>query len=124
MKDRVDLDLQLALGPCVIATQGPASSTAAATFARARQVCERLGDPPEYLHVMHWLMVALAVRSELGRVVEACEWAERNVKEFGASDETERGDRPAVINAMRSVSLISLLMPRQDRVRPKSQIPN
>jgi hypothetical protein len=73
---------------------------------------------------MHWLMVALAVRSELGRVVEACEWAERNVKEFGASDETERGDRPAVINAMRSVSLISLLMPRQDRVRPKSQIPN
>ncbi len=127
MKDRVDLDLQLALGPCVIATQGPASSTAAATFARARQVCERLGDPPEYLHVMHWLMVALAVRGELpqareaaltllglaeargdrpalinamrsvslisllmGRVVEACEWAERNVKEFGASDETER----------------------------------
>ena len=53
---------------------------------------------------MHWLMVALAVRGELGRVVEACEWAERNVKEFGASDETERGDRPAVINAMRSVS--------------------
>jgi class 3 adenylate cyclase len=127
LKDRVDLDLQLALGPCVIATQGPASSMAAATFARARQVCERLGDPPEYLHVMHWLMVALAIRGELpqareaaitllalaeargdrpasinamrsvvlttllmGEAVEACEWAERNVKEFGASDEAEK----------------------------------
>jgi class 3 adenylate cyclase/tetratricopeptide (TPR) repeat protein len=127
MKDRVDLDLQLALGPCVIATQGPTSSMAATTFARARQVCERLGDPPEYLHVMQWLMAALALRGELpqareaaitlfslaeargdrpalinamrsvvlsnllmGRIVEACEWAERNVKEFGASSEAER----------------------------------
>jgi predicted ATPase len=127
MKDRVDLDLQLALGPCVIATQGPTSSMAAATFARARQVCERLGDPPEYLHVMQWLLAALALRGELpqareaaiallglaeargdrpallnamrsvvlvnlltGRIVEACEWAERNVKEFGASNEAER----------------------------------
>lgn len=127
MKDRIDLDLQLALGPCVIAVHGLASNMAAATFTRARQICERLGDPPEYLHVMNWLMVALAVRGELpqgreaavavvdlaeargyrpalmnavraaglisllmGRVVEACQWSERNMKEFDASDEAER----------------------------------
>ena len=41
-KGRVDLDLQLALGPCLIATQGPASSVAVATFTRARKLCERL----------------------------------------------------------------------------------
>jgi class 3 adenylate cyclase/tetratricopeptide (TPR) repeat protein len=104
MKDRVDLDLQLALGPCVIATQGPASSMAAATFARARQVCERLGDPPEYLHVMHWLMVALAVRGELPQAREAA------ITLLGLAE--ARGDRPALLNAMRSLGLISLLMGR------------
>jgi len=104
MKDRVDLDLQLALGPCVIATQGPASSMAAATFARARKVCERLGDPPEYLHVMQWLMVALAVRGELPHAREAA------ITLLGLAE--ARGDRPALLNAMRSVGLISLLMGR------------
>ena len=104
MRDRVDLDLQLALGPCVIATQGPASSMAAATFARARQVCERLGDPPEYLHVMHWLMVALAVRGELPPGREAA------ITLVGLAE--ARGDRPALINAIRAAGLISLLMGR------------
>jgi predicted ATPase len=45
-KDRLELDFQFALGPCLIATQGPASNKAMATFARARELCERLGDPP------------------------------------------------------------------------------
>jgi tetratricopeptide (TPR) repeat protein len=102
IKERVDLDVQLALGPCVIATQGPTSSMAAATFARARQVCERLGDPPEYLHVMHWLMVALAVRGELPQAREAATTL------LGLAE--TRGDRPASINAMRSVALTNLLM--------------
>jgi predicted ATPase len=104
MKDRVDLDLQLALGPCVIATQGPASSIAAATFARARQVCERLGDPPEYLHVMHWLMQALGVRGDLPRSLEAA------VTLLGLAE--ARGNRPAALNAMRSVGMITLMMGR------------
>ena len=45
-KDRLELDFQFALGPCLIATQGPASTKAVATFTRARELCERLGDPP------------------------------------------------------------------------------
>jgi len=45
-KDRLELDFQFALGPCLIATQGPASNETMATFARARELCERLGDPP------------------------------------------------------------------------------
>ena len=35
-KDRQELDLRLVLGPCLIATQGPASATAVETFIRAR----------------------------------------------------------------------------------------
>jgi class 3 adenylate cyclase len=60
-KDRSELDLQLVLGPCLIATRGPAASEAVATFARARELCERLGEPPEYLQVMFWLATAEAL---------------------------------------------------------------
>jgi len=64
-KDRVELDFQHALGPCLIATQGPVSAAAGETFARARELCERLGDAPEYLQVLHWLGTVRAVRGEL-----------------------------------------------------------
>jgi len=52
-KDRLELDLQLALGPCLRATQGLFSNAFAATVTRARELCEQLGDAPEYPHVMH-----------------------------------------------------------------------
>ncbi len=70
-KDRSELDFQLVLGPCLIATQGPAASAAVATFARAREVCERLGEPPEYLQVMFWLATVSVVRGELPQALEA-----------------------------------------------------
>lgn len=69
-KDRLELDLQLALAPCLIATQGPASSIAVETFNRARELCERLGDPPECLHVMFWIATAAVIRGELVRANE------------------------------------------------------
>ena len=43
--DRRELDFQLILGR-LIATRGAEER---ATFARARELCERLGEPPEYL---------------------------------------------------------------------------
>jgi predicted ATPase len=46
-KDQLELDFQLALGPCLIATQGPISGASLETFARARSLCERLGDAPD-----------------------------------------------------------------------------
>src|SRR5262249_43402446 len=64
-RDRLELDFQFALGPCLIATQGPASSTAIATFARGRELCSRLGDAPEYLQVMFWLATGSVIRGEL-----------------------------------------------------------
>ena len=103
-KDRVDLDLQLALGPCLIATQGPASSVAVATFARARKLCEQLGDPPEYLQVMHWHSVVLAVRGELPQAREGS----ATLLALAAA----RGDRPALLTAFRAVGLMNPLTGR------------
>jgi tetratricopeptide (TPR) repeat protein len=101
-KDRHELDLQFALGPCLIATQGPASNKAMATFARARELCERLGDPPEQLQVMFWLTTASVVRGELPLAQETIA-AQLHLAE-------KRGDRPALLNAMRGQAMIRLFM--------------
>jgi predicted ATPase/class 3 adenylate cyclase len=103
-KDRCELDFQVILGPCLIATQGPADSKAVATFARARELCERLGEPPEYLQVMFWLATASVVRGELPQALEAVETL-LNVAQA-------RGDRPALINATRGRAMILLFMGR------------
>src|SRR6267142_2300488 len=108
-KDRLELDFQLALGPCLIATQGPASNKAMATFARARELCERLGDPPEQLQVMFWLTTASVVRGELPL-------AEETIAALLQLAEA-RGDRPALLNAMRGQAMIRLFMGHLDGAR-------
>jgi predicted ATPase len=42
-----ELLLQLALGPALFAVEGPAAPELERTYARSRELCERLGDPPE-----------------------------------------------------------------------------
>jgi predicted ATPase/class 3 adenylate cyclase len=103
-KDRLELDFQLVLGPCLIATQGPASNKAVATFARANELCERLGDLPEHLQVMFWLTTASVVRGELPRAQETIAALLRLAE--------ARGDRPALLNAMRGQAMILLFMGR------------
>ena len=101
-KDRVELDFQFALGPCLIATQGPASPQAVATFARARELCQRLGDPPEQLQIMFWLTTASVIRGELPV-------AEEMISVLLDLAEA-RGDRPTLLNAMRGQGMIRLFM--------------
>jgi len=101
-KDRLELDFQFALGPCLIATEGPASNQAVATFTRARQLCERLGDPPEHLQVMFWLTTASVVRGELPL-------AQEMITDLLRLTEL-RADRPALLNAMRGQAMIRLFM--------------
>lgn len=103
-KDRSELDLTFVLGSCLIATQGPASTKAMATFARARELCERIGDPPEYLQVMFWLVTASVIRGELPQAQEAIAAL--------LSLAQGRGDRPALLNAMRGQAMIHLFMGR------------
>jgi predicted ATPase len=103
-KDKLELNFQLVLGPCLIATQGPAASTAVATFARARELCERLGEPPEYLQVMFWLATVSVVRGELPAALEAVEAL--------LSAAEGRDDRPALINAIRGRAMILFFLGR------------
>src|SRR5262245_10011914 len=101
-RDRLELDLQLILGPCLIATQGPAARNAVATFARARELCERLGQPPEYLQVIFWLATASVVRGELPQALEAI---------AGLPSAAEaRGNRPALLNVIRGQAMICMFM--------------
>ena len=103
-KDRSELDLQLILGPCLTATQGPAADKAVATFARARELCERLGDPPEYLQVMFWLATVSVVRGELPRALEA-------VAVLLSAAEAH-GNQPALLNGIRGRAMILMFMGR------------
>ena len=96
--DKSELDLQLVLGPCLIATHGPAANKAVATFARARELCERLGEPPEYLQVMFWLATVSVVRGQLPQALEAVAALLSAAEAFG--------DRPALINAIRGRAMI------------------
>jgi class 3 adenylate cyclase/tetratricopeptide (TPR) repeat protein len=103
-KDRSELDFQLVLGPCLIATHGPAASKALTTFARARELCERLGEPPEYLQVMFWLATASVVRGELPQALEAIAGL--------PSAAQARGNQPAVLNGIRGQAMILMFMGR------------
>jgi predicted ATPase/class 3 adenylate cyclase len=103
-KDRSELDLQLVMGPCLSATHGPAASNALATFARARDLCERLGQPPEYLQVIFWLATASVVRGELPQALEAIAGLPRAAE--------ARGDQAALLNGIRGQAMILMFMGR------------
>ena len=103
-RDRFELDLQFALAPCLIASQGPASASAMATFTRAHQLCQRLGNVPEYLQVMFWLVTASVIRGELPQALE-------EIAALMQLAET-RDDQAALLNAMRGRAMILLFMGR------------
>jgi DNA-binding winged helix-turn-helix (wHTH) protein/tetratricopeptide (TPR) repeat protein len=108
-KDRLEFALQFALGPCLRATQGAHSNAAAATFTRARELCERLGDTPEYPHVMYWVAVNHMHRGE---------WPEALDGYMAALALAEAdGNRPAAVNAMRGTGWALLLMGRLAEAR-------
>jgi predicted ATPase len=52
-----ELDLPVALGPALIATKGPASPETEHTFARAWELCQRLGESPQRFPVLYGLWV-------------------------------------------------------------------
>jgi class 3 adenylate cyclase/predicted ATPase len=103
-RDRLELDLQFALAPCLIAIEGPASERAFATFARARELCERIGDAPQYLQVMFWLVTAGVMRGELSRALEGIATLLDRAE--------ERADKAALLNATRGHAMILMFMGR------------
>ncbi len=59
-----ELDLTIAIGKAQIATQGYAIASTRDTFARARELCERMEDPPQLLAVLHGLWTHALLRGE------------------------------------------------------------
>lgn len=102
VRDRMALDFAMTLGPCLIATQGPAGADAIAAFKHARSLCARLGDPPESLQVMFWLATASVMRGELPLARETV---------IALLDRVQAlGNRPALLNAMRGSGMICMFM--------------
>jgi class 3 adenylate cyclase/tetratricopeptide (TPR) repeat protein len=60
----IELDLTIALGKAQIATQGYAVAGTGTTFAKARELCEKMGDPPQLLAVLHGLWTHALLRAE------------------------------------------------------------
>lgn len=67
---QLELGLQTALGTTRIATHGYASPEVERAFARARELCRALGDPPQVIPVLYGLCLFRMVRAELE---SACE---------------------------------------------------
>jgi predicted ATPase len=67
-----ELDLQLALGPALMATQGPAAPEVEQTYARARTLCAQVGETPQLLPTLwglwrfYQIQGALLTARELG----------------------------------------------------------
>ena len=60
-----ELHLQLALGAALIAVKGWAAPEVERVFTRARELCERLGDPPELFPALLGLWSVYYLRGEL-----------------------------------------------------------
>jgi predicted ATPase len=67
-----ELDLQLALGPALVATKGPATPEVEQTYARARALCQQMGDTPQRFPTLrglwrfYWSRGALLIAREIG----------------------------------------------------------
>jgi tetratricopeptide (TPR) repeat protein len=107
-RDRLEFDHLFALGPCYIATQGPASADAVATFEAARRAGDRLGEPPELRQVMFWIATASVIRGELAKADDA-------VRDLLRVAAPEGG--PALLNALRGRAMILLFMGRLSEAR-------
>ena len=60
-----ELDLQVALGPALLATQGHAAPEVEHAYARARELCAQLGDTPQLFPVLRGLMMYYQKRGDL-----------------------------------------------------------
>jgi predicted ATPase len=68
-----ELLLQLPLGPDLFAVKGYGAPETERAYTRARELCERLGDPPELFPALFGLWGLHVVRSELRRAYELAE---------------------------------------------------
>jgi predicted ATPase len=68
-----ELLLQLVLGSALIAVKGYAAPETERAFTRARELCERVGDPPELFPALWGLWLTYLVSGELRKAYELAE---------------------------------------------------
>jgi predicted ATPase len=68
-----ELVLQLALGSALVPLKGYSAPEAERAYARARELCQQLGDPPELFSALYGLWGMHLVRGELRRSFELAE---------------------------------------------------
>lgn len=86
-KERVhlELELQVAMGPSLMATHGYSASEVQAAFARAHELCDQVGETPRLIQVLAGLWAYNEVRANLAH---ALEYAER-LHKIGKSSKNE-----------------------------------
>jgi predicted ATPase len=72
-RDRRELDLQLAVGPTLIATKGFGATETERAYTRARQLCQQLGDPPELFPTLFGLWHVHFIQGQFRKAYELAE---------------------------------------------------
>jgi predicted ATPase len=72
-RTRQELDLQTTLGPVLMAVKGFGSPETERAYARARQLCQQVGETPQLFPVLHGLWRFYQVRAELQAARELAE---------------------------------------------------
>jgi predicted ATPase len=70
---RQELDLQTTLGPVLMAVKGQSSPDTEHAYARARELCQQVGETPQHFPVLHGLWRFYMVRAELQTTRELTE---------------------------------------------------
>jgi class 3 adenylate cyclase/predicted ATPase len=76
-RQRLELDLHIAHGSALAATKGYAAEETGAAFARARQLCEQLNEPPQLVLVLNGQWVYHLIRAELSLARQRAEETRR-----------------------------------------------
>jgi predicted ATPase/DNA-binding winged helix-turn-helix (wHTH) protein len=82
-RDRRELELQLAVGPALIAVKGWAASETERAYTRARELGDRLGDSPELFPALFGMW---AIYVDRGEFLMASELAEQLLRAPGTHD--------------------------------------
>jgi predicted ATPase len=70
---RQELDMQITLGPVLMAVKGQSSPDTERTYARARELCQQVGETPQLFPVLHGLWRFYMARTELQTTRELAE---------------------------------------------------
>jgi class 3 adenylate cyclase/predicted ATPase len=70
---RQELEMQITLGPVLMAVKGQSSHDTERAYARARELCQKVGETPQLFPVLYGLLRFHMVRSELRRAHQLAE---------------------------------------------------